>query len=496
MSADEQVLREALRARAEGVDTVDDFVLPSVGLARRRARRALAAGVTAAALVVGGVSVATWAATSSTPTPEPVPATATSAPPEPTPTPTPTASTPSPSATPTSTPSSTSTASAVTVPWAMGATIHLASGTIDMGEGRRVTGFAPLASGGAVVATDAGSPGDDRWRIVDADGDVLDDLGRLMRVQASRDGRLLSRQDAVDGPVTALDERGRRLGSRDLDGSRRGRGRRLDLGDVADRDEGLGGRRRVRCAPSTCACPPCPPTADEGPASNADPDGPTRGCWLLVDLTKRSAPVLLERCDEENPEGFVPTEFSGDGRLLLGHDDADGGFYRGSWWPGSPTAGWSSAARHTANRSMGGPGRSRPMGTRSCSHATSASRGTRPTGMTSLSAPSSSSARAWPTGCTSRAVTSLGRGTSSVSRSCPRVETGHLLADRSRSQAMSADCPSTPPGVSHTTGAPAARTTSARSAPSMRPEPKFVCRSAPESKVSRGRWRGRGRCGR
>ena len=40
MSADEQVLREALRARAEGVDTVDDFVLPSVGLARRRARRA------------------------------------------------------------------------------------------------------------------------------------------------------------------------------------------------------------------------------------------------------------------------------------------------------------------------------------------------------------------------------------------------------------------------------------------------------------------------
>jgi len=26
MSTDEQVLREALRARAEGVDTVDDFV--------------------------------------------------------------------------------------------------------------------------------------------------------------------------------------------------------------------------------------------------------------------------------------------------------------------------------------------------------------------------------------------------------------------------------------------------------------------------------------
>jgi len=282
--------------------------------------------VTAAALVVGGVSVATWAATSSTPTPEPVPATATSAPPEPTPTPAPTASTPSPSATPTSTPSSTSTASTVTVPWAMGATIHLASGTIDMAEGRRVTGFAPLASGGAVVATDAGSPGDDRWRIVDADGDVLDDLGRVMRVQASRDGRLLSRQDAVDGPVTALDERGRRLGSRDLEGA---------VVDVADgwiwatSQTGTKGWEVATGEVRTLDVRLFAVSADgrRGAGVQRDPDGPTRGCWLLVDLTKRSAPVLLERCDEENPEGFVPTEFSDDGRLLLGHGDGDGGFY-------------------------------------------------------------------------------------------------------------------------------------------------------------------------
>ena len=60
MNGDEKVLREVLRSRAEDVDTVADFVGPSVGLARRRSRRAAAAGATAAVLVVSGVSVATW----------------------------------------------------------------------------------------------------------------------------------------------------------------------------------------------------------------------------------------------------------------------------------------------------------------------------------------------------------------------------------------------------------------------------------------------------
>ena len=45
--------------------------------------------------------------------------------------------------------------------------------------------------------------------------------------------------------------------------------------------------------------------------------------------------------------------------------------------------------------------------------------------------------------------------------------------------------PSAPPGVSKTTGAPASRTTSARSAPSIWPAPKLACRSAPESNSSR-----------
>ena len=328
MSGDEQVLREALRARAEDVDTVGDFLPPSVGLARRRARRVATAGLTTAVLVVGGISVATWVATSRPPTPQPVPATAKSTPPDSSPTTapaTPTAS-PSPSATDTPTPSSTSTASAGTVPWAMGATIHLASGTIDMGEGRRVTGFAPLASGGAVVATDAGSSGDDRWRIVDADGDVLDDLGRLMRVRVSRDGHLLSRQDAVDGPVTALDERGRRLASRDLEGA---------VVAVADGwvwatsqtgttgwEVATGEVRRLDVRLSAVSA-----DGRTGAGVHRDTDGTTRGCWLVVDLTRSSAPLLLERCGGDNPEGFVPTEFSDDGRLLLGHDDADGGFF-------------------------------------------------------------------------------------------------------------------------------------------------------------------------
>ena len=94
------------------------------------------------------------------------------------------------------------------------------------------------------------------------------------------------------------------------------------------------------------------------------------GCWQVVDHETIHAGAL-ERCglDRQPQKGSRPAQFSDDGRLLLGHDGADGGFCRGSSWPGSPTAGWSSAARHTGKRPTGGPGRSRPMGTRSCSHA-------------------------------------------------------------------------------------------------------------------------------
>jgi hypothetical protein len=62
-------------------------------------------------------------------------------------------------------------------------------------------------------------------------------------------------------------------------------------------------------------------------AATTGPDDNGPGCWQVVDLTKRAAPVLVERCGDANPEGFTPQEFSADGRLLIGHDDADGGFY-------------------------------------------------------------------------------------------------------------------------------------------------------------------------
>ena len=191
MNGDEQVVREVLRSRAEDVDTVADFVGPSVGLARRRSRRAAAAGATAAVLVVSGVSVATWLAARPA-TPEPVPATVAPAPsasgtPSTTPTPSPSPSdTPSPSASPTGA------SSGVTVPWAAGSTVHLPGGTIDVGQGRVVRQLAPLAGGGALVATDPGGAGSLRWRVLGADGDVLQDLGRAAWVETSRDGRLLA----------------------------------------------------------------------------------------------------------------------------------------------------------------------------------------------------------------------------------------------------------------------------------------------------------------
>jgi uncharacterized membrane protein len=58
-----------------------------------------------------------------------------------------------------------------------------------------------------------------------------------------------------------------------------------------------------------------------------------------------------------------------------------------------------------------------------------------------------------------------------------------LSASLSRSQPMSAASPAS--GVSHTTGAPAARATSSSTAGSMVPASKFACLSAPESNASR-----------
>ena len=87
-----------------------------------------------------------------------------------------------------------------------------------MGRGRVVRQLAPLAGGGVLVATDPGDAGSLRWRVLGADGDVAQDLGRAAWVEASRDGRLLARQVETGGVVTAYDERGRRLGSSDLGG--------------------------------------------------------------------------------------------------------------------------------------------------------------------------------------------------------------------------------------------------------------------------------------
>ena len=185
--------------------------------------------------------------------------------------------------------------------------------------------LAPLAGGGALVATDPGDAGSLRWRVLGADGDVAQDLGRAAWVEASRDGRLLARQVENAGAVTAYDERGRRLGSSDLGGrvvavadgwvwatSQTGtRGWEVATGDERTLD-----RRLVAVSAD----------GRRAAATTRDAQG-ANDCWQVVDLTKGSVPVLLERCGKDNPEGFVPREFSADGTLVIGTDDADGGFY-------------------------------------------------------------------------------------------------------------------------------------------------------------------------
>ena len=327
MNRDEQAIRDALRARAEHVDAVDDFVGPSVRLARRRARRATAAAVTAAVLTVGGISATTWAAMTPTPTPKPVPATATVTPPPPTPTPTPVPTTPAPSPTPSETPSPAAPARptpADAVPWAAGSTVHLGSATIDVGGGRSVAKFAPLAGGGVVVATE--EPGAFHWRIYDRNGDVLKDLGRG-GLQAGRDGTMVAFRSATGSTVTVRDERGRRLGSRTMPPGlvAVANGWVWTLGQQGPGATGWEvATGRTRTVDSTLSA--VSPDGRLG-AAVTEYGVRERGCWQVVDLTKRSAPVVLERCGAKNPNGFQPWEFSADGTLLIGSTDMDGGYY-------------------------------------------------------------------------------------------------------------------------------------------------------------------------
>ena len=70
------------------------------------------------------------------------------------------------------------------------------------------------------------------------------------------------------------------------------------------------------------------------------------------------------------------------------------------------------------------------------------------------------------------------------------------LPARSRRRAMSAVCPSTPPGVSTMAGAPAARIAATTSSGSILPLPRLSCRSGPSRSRPWSRWRGSGRSGR
>ncbi|MGL5928264.1 MAG: hypothetical protein ACRCY8_04950 [Dermatophilaceae bacterium] len=330
---DEKVVRDVLRARSEMVEVVDDFVDPSVGLARRRTRRAVGAVVAVAVVVAGGAAVALGVDRSSPPLPatrtdqrtEPVPTpsapTSPSAPSAPSASPTPAPST---SASPTPSASGRAVLVEGSAPYAVDGTIYLDDRTIEVGEGRRVLDFAPLAGGGAVVnVSSAGSvTGPQTWRILDADGRVVRDLGEAWTVRASRDGRLVAVQDEM---VRVFDERGRPVGPKDIDGSLvavadgwvwtftdlRSRGWEIATGATRDIDV----RLNAVSADGRLGAAITPRTDD------------SQGCWLVVDLAAESAPVVLERCGADNPTGFSPDEFSDDGRHLIGDDDTDGGFY-------------------------------------------------------------------------------------------------------------------------------------------------------------------------
>ena len=133
---------------------------------------------------------------------------------------------------------------------------------------------------------------------------------------------------AEDGPVTVRDERGRVLGSKTLPGRVIAVAdgwvwATLFQGDSTGWEVATGEMRTVGAPLSAVSA-----DGRRGAVATPPPDGGDMGCWQVVDLTKRSTPALLERCGlDHNPEGSRPRQFSDDGRLLLGHDDADGGFY-------------------------------------------------------------------------------------------------------------------------------------------------------------------------
>ncbi|MGL5816584.1 MAG: hypothetical protein ACRCYR_03405 [Phycicoccus sp.] len=330
----EKVVRDVLRARSEMIEVVDDFVDPSVGLARRRTRRTVGAvvAVVVAAVAAGGAGVALGGDRSS----PPVPATRTEQPPVPTPSPSASVPTPATSPTPTRSASPTPSASSDPVggvdgstPFAVDGTIHLGDRTIDLGDGRRVHDFAPLAGGGVVVTSSPGSAGRSSTWILDADGRRIKDLGETYTVRTSRDGRLVGVYGGVDAGVEqwvrVFDERGRQVGPRDITGvlvavadgwvwtftDQQSRGWEIATGATRDIDV----RLTAVSADGRLGA------ATKGKAGTG-PD-----CWQVVDLAATAAPVVLERCGADNPEGFSPDEFSDDGRLLIGDDNTDGGFY-------------------------------------------------------------------------------------------------------------------------------------------------------------------------
>ncbi|MGL5860228.1 MAG: hypothetical protein ACRCY9_03095, partial [Phycicoccus sp.] len=177
----EKAVRDVLRARSEMVEVTDDLVGPAVALSRRRTRRTVGAvvAVAVAAVAAGGAAVTLGG---DRPSP-PVPATRTEQPPAPTPSPSASIPTPATSPTPTRSASPTPSASSGPVggvggstPYAVDGTIHLGDRTIDLGDGRRVHDFAPLAGGGVVVTSSPGSAGRSSTWILDAEGREIKDL--------------------------------------------------------------------------------------------------------------------------------------------------------------------------------------------------------------------------------------------------------------------------------------------------------------------------------